>query len=68
MTIPDPETPAAFGMAAAKLTLAFGTPLFGIVTSLISNIEAWLRISNLCVTLVVGICAFASWYRKRNRP
>jgi len=68
MIIPDPETPAAFGVAAAKLTLAFGTPLFGIFTSLISNIEAWLRISNLCVTLVVGICAFASWYRKRNRP
>ena len=68
MNVTDPETTHAVGTAGAKLVVAFGTPLFGVITSTLSNIEAWLRISNLCVTLVVGICAFVSWYRKRNRP
>jgi len=68
MNVTDPETTHAVGVAGTKLVLAFGTPLFGIITSLLANVEAWLRILNLCVTLLVGVCAFVSWWRKRNRP
>lgn len=66
--LPDTDTAHQAALATGKLVVAFGTPLFGLITSLLSNVEAWLRIANLTVTLIVGICAFISWLKKNRKP
>ena len=50
----------------AALVAAMTTPMLGVVTSFISNLEAWLRIANLTMTLSASALALWYWWKKRK--
>lgn len=42
-----------------------GSTMLGILTSNLDQIEAWLRITSLCVGIAVGIATFISIRRRK---
>lgn len=43
-----------------------GSTLLGIITSNLDQIEAWLRVSSLCVGIAVGVATFISITRRKK--
>ncbi len=48
-----------------KGAIGCGSTLLGLITSHLAELEAWLRISSLCVGIAVGIATFLSIRRRK---
>lgn len=58
------ETGTSAAMVVVKGAVGTLTPVLGVVVSVMSEVEAWLRIGSLIVGIAVGVASFISIVRK----